>query len=143
MRHVTGWTVLAGALAMSGCVTPVPPADPHMAWIDLRMVDGGKVLMAERLDDVRLEDGRFFQVAPGAHELMVRFDFEVYGGGGGGNFDFSSSERLCYLTLRYDGFKPGERYRIEARSLGLQPMARLYDSHRQKLAEDSEVHCLL
>jgi hypothetical protein len=37
--------------------------------------------MADRLDGKRLEDGRYFQVTPGKHELVVRFDFEVYSGG--------------------------------------------------------------
>jgi hypothetical protein len=126
---------------LGGCVTPLPPVDPQQAWVDLRMLDG-KVIMADRLDRQPWPDGRFFQLTPGAHELIVRFDFDIYGGGGG-RFGFSSAERLCYLTLRYDAFKAGERYRVEARSLGLQPMARLYDSQERLLAEDSDVNCLL
>lgn len=33
--------------------------------------------MAHRLDDQRWPDGRYFQVAPGAHQLDVRFQFEA------------------------------------------------------------------
>jgi hypothetical protein len=76
-RH---WCVMS-VIALAGCATPVPPADPQQAWVEFRMLDG-KVLMAERLDGMRWPDGRYFQVKPGAHELVVRFDFEVNGGGG-------------------------------------------------------------
>lgn len=38
--------------------------------------------MAERLDKERLRDGRFFQVSPGSHVLLVHFDYEVGGGSG-------------------------------------------------------------
>lgn len=142
MRHLLALVVVMGSLAISGCVTtPIPPVDPTKAWIDLTMTDG-KVIMAEDLDKVRLNDGRYFQVTPGAHELLVRFDFDIYAGSGG-SLDFLGAERICYLTVRYEGFKAGERYRLEARSLGMMPMARLYDSHKQKVAEDSDIHCLL
>lgn len=59
--------------------------------------------MAERLDNKRLTDGRFFQVTPGSHELRVRFDFEVFGGGG--SLMTGPVERLCYLYIRYDHFR--------------------------------------
>src|SRR5690606_15362150 len=88
---------------VAGWQTPLPPVDPHMAWVDFSTPSpGGKLLMAERLDNQRLNDGRFFQVTPGSHELRVRFDFEVFGGGG--SLLTGPVERLCYLTIRYDHF---------------------------------------
>lgn len=130
-----------GFITLAGCATPLPPVDPQQAWVELRMLDG-KVIMAERLDGMRWADGRFFQFRPGAHELIVRYDFEV-NGGGGIRFDSWGGDRMCYLTLHYADFKAGERYRLEARTLGLQPMARLYDGQRRQVAEDSQVNCLL
>jgi len=127
------------AVALSACTTtPVPQADPRLAWVDLSTVSG-KLVMADRLDDRRWPDGRYFQVTPGEHELIVRFDFEVYGGIG---FNTDTFERKCYITLRYEHFQAGQRYRVEAREIGLRPSARLYDSQRQIVAEDSHINCL-
>jgi hypothetical protein len=78
--------LLLAASLVAGCQTPLPPVDPQMAWVDFSTpTPGGKVLMAERLDKQRLNDGRFFQVTPGSHELRVRFDFEIFGGGRDGH----------------------------------------------------------
>jgi len=135
--------LLLAFFAMGGCATsPLPPADPNLAWVDFAMpAPGGKVLMAEKLDGQRLRDGRYFQVSPGSHELEVRFDFEVYGGGGLGVMS-EPQERLCYLTIRYDHFEAGQRYRLEARSLAFTPSARLYDAKREIVAEDRQARCL-
>lgn len=141
MHRLFALSIVCLGLSLEGCMSPLPTPDPQMAWVELTSVSG-KVIMAERLDGMNWADGRYFQIKPGAHDLMVRFDFEVYGGGGGGYFDFWGGERLCYLNVRYDGFKAGERYRLQARSLGLIPMAWLYDSQGQKVAEDSETHCM-
>ena len=129
--------------ALSGCTTsPLPTVDPKMAWVDFAMPSpGGKVLMAERLDNQRLADGRYFQVTPGHHELMVRFDFEVFGGGMGG-MNTDPQERLCYMTISFDHFQAGQRYRLEARSLAFTPSARLYDAKRQIVAEERQINCV-
>jgi hypothetical protein len=98
--------------------------------------------MAERLDNQRLRDGRFFQVTPGSHELIVRFDFEVPGGGSLGVMN-GPSERLCYLTINYDHFEAGQRYVLEGRSIAFTPGARLYNAKREIVAEDRASYCLM
>jgi hypothetical protein len=135
--------LLLAFVVMSGCTaTPLPAVDSNMAWIDFATpTPGGKVLMAEKLDGQRLRDGRFFQVSPGSHELEVRFDFEVFGGGGLGLMS-EPQERLCYLTVRYDHFEAGQRYRLEARNLAFTPSARLYDAKREIVAEDRQARCM-
>ncbi|AZC15479.1 MULTISPECIES: hypothetical protein [Pseudomonas] len=126
---------------LTACSTPLPSVDPQQAWIDLATpAPGGRLLMAERLDNQRLGDGRFFQVTPGSHELMVRFDFEVFAGGMGMTTD--PQERLCYLSLRYDHFQAGQRYRLEARNLGFTPSARLYNAQREIVAEERMINCV-
>ena len=72
------------AVFLSACAsTPIPPVDPQQAWVDFTTpTPGSKLVMAQRLDGKNLDDGRFFQMPPGPHELMVRFDFEVPAGGG-------------------------------------------------------------
>lgn len=99
----------------------------------------GRTLMADRLDGKRLDDGRYFQVTPGRHELVVRFDYEIYAGG----FSTDPTERTCYLTVRYDDFKAGERYRLEARAPAMQPQVLLYDASRKVVVnEPSNVTCI-
>ena len=125
---------------LSACAsTPIPPANPSMAWVDLE-TQTGKLVMAERLDNQRLTDGRYFQVTPGSHELMVRFDYEVFIGG---MSQFSNpQERLCYLTLDYADFQPGQRYRLQARSLGFNAYARLFNAEGKVVAEERLVNCI-
>ncbi|MNH01275.1 hypothetical protein D3C79_604890 [compost metagenome] len=95
--------------------------------------------MADRLDGERLNDGRFFQVTPGAHELVVRFDYEVYSGG----FTTDPTDRTCYLKVKYDSFQAGQRYRLEARAPAMQPSAYLYDAQRKVVAEEShDIFCI-
>lgn len=134
--------LLLVASVLAGCQTPLPPVDPHMAWVDFSTpTPGGKVLMAERLDKQRLNDGRYFQVTPGSHELRVRFDFEVFGGGG--SLMNGPVERLCYLYIRYDHFEAGQRYVLEGRSLAFTPSARLYNAKREIVAEDYDYDCII
>ena len=134
---------LLATLAVAGCQAPMPTANPKMAWVDFSVpFPNDRVLMAERLDKQRLSDGRFFQVSPGSHELIVRFDYEV-GGGGGMSMMGGTTVRQCYLTIPYGHFKAGERYVLEARSMALTPEARLYDTKGQIVAEVSEFYCLI
>lgn len=86
--------LLLAASVVAGCQSPLPAVNPQMAWVEFSTpFPNDKLLMAERLDKQRLRDGRFFQVTPGSHELIVRFDFEVPGGGG--ELGFDSREQLA------------------------------------------------
>jgi hypothetical protein len=131
------------ALLLSACAsTPLPPVDPHQAWVDFATpTPGAKLVMAQRLDGKNLPDGRYFQVSPGSHELMVRFDFEVPTGGSLNGFG-QTADRTCFITLQYDHFEAGQRYRLEGRSLAFTPNIRLYNAARQLLAEERSVNCL-
>jgi hypothetical protein len=133
----------ATALFLSACAsTPIPPVDPHQAWIDFATpTPGAKLVMAQRLDGKNLDDGRFFQVPPGRHELMVRFDFEVNTGAGIGGLD-QTRDRTCFMTLQYDNFQAGQHYVLEGRSLAFTPNIRLYNAARQLLAQERSVNCI-
>jgi len=131
--------LLALAMLLAACTTtPMPPHDPQQAWVEM-FTRTGKLVMAERLDDQRLEDGRYFQFPAGSHELQVRFDYEVTAAA---LPMMQPAERICYITVRYDAFQAGQRYRLEARNLGLQTFAFLYDSQGKKLATERQVNCL-
>ena len=96
--------------------------------------------MADKLDGKRWPDGRYFQMQPGSHELQVRFDYDVEGGGVSGFNDIT--DRTCYIVVHYDHFAPGQRYRLEARNAGITISGRLYDAQHQMVAEDREVTCI-
>ncbi|MNO05889.1 hypothetical protein D3C81_2274490 [compost metagenome] len=51
-------------------------------------------------------------------------------------------ERLCYMTIPYEHFEAGQRYRLEAHSLAFTPSARLYNAQRQLVAEERQVNCV-
>ncbi|MBB3103279.1 hypothetical protein [Azomonas macrocytogenes] len=124
-------------MALAGCAGPLPEPDLKQAWVDMSKPPSD-YLMADRLDETRVDDGRYFQVTPGAHELEVRYDFEVIGGGGR---DTGKYRRSCQLVVHYDAFQAGQRYRIAAYSLGFNPYAFLQDAAHQDLAEAEMVYC--
>jgi len=131
--------MLIALSALGACASPLPPADPKQAWIDLYTITPGRVIMADRLDGKRLNDGRYFQVTPGKHELVVRFDYEVTSG----LFTTDPPERTCYLTVRFDNFEAGQRYRLEARAPAMQPQVYLYDNSRKVLVDEpSDIFCI-
>ena len=134
------YALLIMSCLLSACVsTPLPTPDPTRAWVDLE-TQTGKLVMAERLDNMRVKDGRYFQIPPGNHELRVRFDYEVFIGAMG---MFSEpQERLCYITIDYAHFEPGQRYRLQARSLGFNAYARLYNAEGKVVAEERQVNCV-
>ena len=136
MRYLA---LLGGLLVLSACASPVPAPDPSQAWVDLRS-NAGTLLMADRLDGQRLNDGRYFQVPAGAHELQARFQFEV-NGGGGLDGAYEPRQVTCEIRVRYDNFVAGQRYRLEARPMQMKAQAWLYDEQRNVLARGKVLRC--
>lgn len=127
-------------LALGACAGPLPQPDPQQAWVDMR-IRAGYTLMAHRLDDQRWGDGRYFQVSPGAHDLDVRFQFEVLGGGGGSEFSSEPMTMTCHLRLSYAHFAAGQRYSVEARPVQYKALGWLYDANGQVLARAKVQRC--
>ncbi len=125
-------------LLTSACAGPLPVVDPQQAWIDMATMPGN-VLMADRLDNHPVNDGRYFQVSPGAHELQVRLQFDVPSGGRDGRVE--TQTRTCRLQLRFPAFVAGQRYVLKAGQQGYQPWARLYDSQQQVLVRGKTLRC--
>lgn len=131
------------AATLTGCASDLPPRDPQQAWVELHAQLPSQTLSASRLDGQRLRDGRFFQMPPGAHELVMRYTFERSGGGSGGGMQPGSTpgDISCYLRVRYDGFTSGQRYRLEARPLAAKAQAWLYGEGRTPLARGEVLRC--
>ncbi len=130
--------LLAALTLLGACASPLPAPDPQQAWVELRS-EPGDLLMAERLDGRRLNDGRYFQLAPGAHRLEASYRFEVQVGPLIGR---EPVQMLCYLRLDHDAFAAGARYRLVARHYLFQPRLWLEDADGRRLAEGSERHCI-
>lgn len=124
--------LLALAL-LGGCASPLPSHDPQMAWVDLYTTPG-KTLMAERLDGKPVNDGRYYQVTPGKHELVVRFQYEIPSGGGMGAMS-DPSELTCRVKVVYDDFAAGQRYQLELRPQLRSALALLTDSSGKLVAK--------
>ncbi|MBD8492147.1 hypothetical protein IFR09_16195 [Pseudomonas syringae] len=133
-------SILAFGL-LAGCAGPLPVHDPGLAWVDL-YTPTGKMVMADKLDGERTWDGRYFQVAPGKHELQVRFDYEYRSGTALGMFSDDLTEITCFIEVDYDHFQAGQRYRLEVRSLTNDIEARLYDTQRQVVAREGHIQCI-
>ncbi len=136
MRYLA---LCSAVLALAACASPVPPADPSQAWVELRS-NAGTLLMADRLDGQRLNDGRYFQVPVGAHELQARLQFEVNSGGGQDGIS-EPRQVTCDIRVRYADFAAGQRYRLEARPLQMKAQAWLYDEQRNVLARGQVLRC--
>ncbi|MGX5217381.1 PA0061/PA0062 family lipoprotein [Pseudomonas sp. S9] len=129
----------ACALALTACASELPQPSPDQAWVDL-YASAGYLLMANKLDGKRLDDGRYFQVPPGAHDLEARFQFEVPGGGSLGGMS-EPVQMTCELRYRYDNFEAGKRYQIQARPLMREAQGWLYDEQRNVVAKADVMRC--
>ncbi|MEH3021857.1 MAG: hypothetical protein PGN19_03855 [Pseudomonas oryzihabitans] len=132
--------LLAILLLLGGCTTPLPPVDPNRAWVDLVLREPavGASLLAESQDGRRLDDGRYFQLSPGAHSLKVSYSYELYGGGGfGSRFGWNEPLRFqCYLELDYADFQAGRRYRLEGQHTFGRGEITLYDGQRELVSSE-------
>ncbi|MDP9530291.1 PA0061/PA0062 family lipoprotein [Pseudomonas protegens] len=120
------------ACLLSACAGPMPQPDPSEAWIGLQE-EGSNDLMAERVDGRKVDDGRYFQVKPGAHRLDVTLFEENVG---------DANQQDCNGHLSYSGFKAGEHYKLVESSLGNEVSARLYDAQGKQLASTQDFNCM-
>lgn len=117
---------------LSACAGPMPKADPSEAWISLQE-QPADVLMAEDLDGKRLNDGRFFEVKPGAHTLDVNLIVERSGDNG---------EMNCETGIQYGQFQAGEHYKLVESSLGEEYRVKLEDAKGRSLEHSVDFTCM-
>lgn len=117
---------------LSACAGPMPKADPSEAWIGLQE-EPSAVLMAEDLDGKRLNDGRYFEVSPGAHRLGLSLIVEA---------DGDNNEERCTAHINYQQFKAGSHYKVVESSLGEDYSAVLEDSSGKELGHSHDFDCM-
>ncbi|QXI25946.1 hypothetical protein [Pseudomonas vanderleydeniana] len=120
------------AVLLSACAGPMPKADPNQAWIGLQE-EAPNDLLAEKVDGKSIDDGRFFEVTPGAHKLDVML-VEIPVGDG--------NQEDCSGEVSYKQFKAGEHYKLVESSLGQEVSARLVDSHGKEVANTGDFQCM-
>lgn len=132
-------TLLAAStvLALTGCAG-LPAADPNQAWVDLQPT-ADDTLHALEVDERAWADTRYFEVAPGSHELTVRYQFAV----APSNIGPVESPlwRDCQLNVKFKDFNAGQRYQLEAGSIGFRPWAKLYDGQRNLVGTGLPAGC--
>lgn len=130
-----------GLLVLSGCSMILPRPDPHRAWIDLD-AGGRSDLSALQVDGKPTDSSRYFEVDPGRHELRVRYQFEVEPGDIGSAAAVSEGLwRDCQMTLKYQDFSAGKRYKLRTGNVGFHPWARLYDADDNEVASGHGGRC--
>lgn len=117
---------------LSACAGPMPKADPSEAWIGLQE-EAPNDLLAERVDGRPINDGRFFEVTPGAHKLDVML-VEIPLG--------DNNQEYCSGQVSYNRFQAGEHYKLVESSLGQEASARLLDSHGKEVATTGDFQCM-
>jgi len=123
---------LSAVLLLSACAGPMPKADPSEAWIGLQE-EAPNDLLAERVDGKNINDGRYFEVRPGAHRLDVTLFEEEPG---------DENQQDCRGHVEYNNFKAGEHYTLVETSLGTNVRAELKDAHGQEVAQTEDFSCM-
>jgi len=130
--------VVAGTFVLlSGCST-LPAPDPNQAWVELAPYDNTS-LHAVQVDERDWANTRYFEVQPGNHELTVRYQFAVAPSNIGPVDE--PLWRDCRLNLTFKDFSAGQRYQLQAGSIGLRPWLKLYDQQRKLVSEGLPAGC--
>ncbi|WP_455894163.1 PA0061/PA0062 family lipoprotein [Pseudomonas palmensis] len=132
-------TMLAASavLVLTGCAG-LPAADPNQAWVDLQPA-ADDTLHALEVDERSWADTRYFEVTPGSHELTVRYQFAVAPGNIGPVDE--PLWRDCQLNVKFKDFNAGQRYQLQAGSIGFRPWAKLYDEQRKLVGTGLPAGC--
>ncbi|MGA8136400.1 MAG: hypothetical protein WCA48_19950 [Pseudomonas gingeri] len=117
---------------LSACAAPVPKADTSEAWIGLGQ-ESSDDLLAERVDGKRVDDGRYFEVAPGKHDLKVLL---VQGANG------NTEQPECTGQVDYDQFKAGKRYHLVESGSGADVGAELVNDQGVTVAHSRKFSCI-
>jgi len=120
------------ALLLSACAGPMPKADPSEAWIGLQN-EAPNDMLAEKVDGQKIDDGRFFEVPPGAHKLDVMLVEMPWGDG---------NQQDCSGEVSFNQFKAGKRYHLVESGSGVDVGAELVNDHGVTVAQSRKFSCI-
>ncbi len=132
LSRIIGSAVLL--IGCSACAAPIPEHAANMAWVDVQ-AQAGHQLSAQRMDGVKVDDARYFQISPGTHQLQVRLTYDQDGSRSG------DGQRRCRVDVAYADFQAGQRYSIRALAKGWTVRAWLYNSTGQRIIESKPIRC--
>ncbi|WP_448694475.1 PA0061/PA0062 family lipoprotein [Pseudomonas moraviensis] len=135
MLMLTGGLLTLAGFAGFG----MPDPDPSQAWIDLDAHQHDTALQAVQVDATQAIDKRYFEVQPGSHELKVRYQFPVEATNIGPNAE--PLWRDCQMSVKFKDFNAGQRYQLQAGSIGFRPWAKLYDEQRKVVGQGTPAGC--
>ncbi|NIE75777.1 hypothetical protein F3J44_17060 [Pantoea sp. Tr-811] len=130
--------LVTGSLLLVSACSTLPDPDPNQAWVDLAPYDNAS-LHAVQVDERDWADNRYFEVQPGSHELTVRYQFPVAPSNIGPVEE--PLWRDCQVKVAYKGFNAGERYQVQAGSIGFRPWIKLYDQQQKLVGQGSPAGC--
>ncbi|MEH6499879.1 MAG: hypothetical protein V7751_10870 [Pseudoalteromonas distincta] len=140
--------VLIAALMTLGCATntntvkpPTAPPSQEQARVELGTQRPADRISAYRLDGELVRGLRFPDLEAGAHNVQVRFHYEVPGSAGGTGMPGEAQMRTCILGIEYADFSPGVTYRFVADRLGIRPVGWLESADSQRLASAEILRC--
>lgn len=135
-------TLAAGLLLTLGCAAPAPvPLAEGQARVELSTQRPGDRISAYRLDGELVRGLRFPDLDPGAHNLQVRFRYEVPGSASSAGLLGEPQFRTCILGLDYADFAAGNAYRLVADRRGIRPAGWLESADNQRLARARILRC--
>ncbi|WP_085676597.1 MULTISPECIES: hypothetical protein [unclassified Pseudomonas] len=130
--------LVTGSLLLVSACSTLPDPDPNLAWVDLTPY-GDTSLDATQVDERDWADSRYFEVQPGSHELTVRYQFPVTPSNIG-PVD-APLWRDCQVKLTFKDFSAGQRYQLQAGSIGFRPWIKLYDQQQKLLSQGLPAGC--
>ena len=137
------WTALVVAsLITAGCAAP--PAKPlaeNQARLELSTQRPADRISAYRLDGELVRGLRFPDLNPGAHNVQIRFRYEVPGSANSAGLFGEPQYRTCILGIDYADFSAGSAYRFVADRRGFRPAGWLESSDEQRLARARIIRC--
>lgn len=134
--------MLATGVLLAGCAAPQPRGtlSQELARITLETRPQDRI-EAYRLDGTLVDGLRFDDLAPGNHDLRVRYYFEIPGSAGGAGSLGESRWERCILGVRYAGFDEGQDYIFQAQPMGFRASGSLRSASGEKLAAAQVIRC--
>lgn len=134
--------MLAAGVLLVGCAAPQPkgPLSEKLARVTLETRPQDRI-EAYRLDGQLVSGLHFDDLAPGNHDLRVRYYFEIPGSAGGAGSLGESRWERCILGVRYADFAGGQSYIFQAERKGFRAAGSLRAASGEKLAEAQVIRC--